>query len=139
MTVTISTSDAGRIAALAAAEPGHEVCGLLLGEALRIDAIVECANVATDRARRFEVDPAMLVAAHRAARGGVPGVIGSYHSHPSGIAEPSATDAAMIGRTGEIWLIVANGVLRAWIASDAGSFQPVALAAVERVGQSTGV
>lgn len=138
MTVTISTTDAARLVSLAAADPCHEVCGLLLGEGARIDAIVACDNVAADRARRFEVDPAVLIATLRAARAGAPNVIGCWHSHPSGRAEPSAVDAAMIGRPGEVWLIVAAGAVTAWIATGESSFQPVALAAAERVGQSDG-
>lgn len=101
--------------ALAVAER-DEVCGLLLGRDRRIEAIGPAANVAPDPARHFELDPAVLIAAHRAARAGGLPVIGHYHSHPSGIAWPSATDAACASPDGSAWLIVAGEAARLWIA-----------------------
>lgn len=91
-----------------------EVCGLLLGVAGRIEAIAPAANVAPDPARHFELDPAVLIGAHRAARGGGPAVIGHYHSHPSGVAAPSLTDAENSAPDGSFWLIVGDGVARLW-------------------------
>lgn len=67
-------------------------------------------NVAEgERRRRFEVDPRVLFAAHRYARGAGLAVLGPYHSHPDGSAVPSAMDAARAVEPGEIWLIVAVG------------------------------
>lgn len=86
----------------------EEVCGLLLGEAEVIMVAQPAANVATDAARSFELDPATLLSAHKAARAGGPAVLGHYHSHPSGLAAPSVTDAAA-AYPGAFWLIVANG------------------------------
>ncbi|MEG8223392.1 M67 family metallopeptidase [Sphingomonas sp. HH69] len=113
MSVTISSLLRDRIVALAAADDG-EICGLLLGQAGRIEAIAPAANVAADPARHFELDPAVLIAAHRAARSGGPGVVGHYHSHPSGVAVPSATDAACAMPDGTLWLIVAGEDVRLW-------------------------
>lgn len=124
MTVAISTAAYAQILAEAAASPDVEVCGLLFGTPDRIDEARAAANVATDPSVAFEVDPAVLFAAIRAARNGGPPVVGSYHSHPSGLANPSATDAAMIREVGEIWLIIAGGALTAWRASGADSFEP---------------
>lgn len=99
-----------------AARNRAEICGLLLGGAGRIDAITAAANVAPDPARYFELDPAVLIAAHRAARAGGPGVMGHYHSHPSGDPVPSAIDAACAAPDGSLWLIVGRGVARLWVA-----------------------
>ncbi|OHD03992.1 MAG: peptidase [Sphingomonadales bacterium RIFCSPLOWO2_12_FULL_63_15] len=115
MSVTISSLLRDRIVALAAADDG-EICGLLLGQAGWIEAIAPAANVAADPARHFELDPAVLIAAHRAARSGGPKVVGYYHSHPSGVALPSATDAACAMPDGTLWLIVAGKEVRLWIA-----------------------
>lgn len=91
-----------------------ETCGLLLGRDGAIDAILPAANVAADPARHFELDPAVLLRAHRAARlGGAP-LLGHYHSHPSGVARPSATDAACATPDGSLWLIVAGSTARLW-------------------------
>lgn len=69
---------------------------------------------------RFEIDPRALFAALRAERGGGPKVAGYWHSHPSGDATPSATDAAMAAPDGKLWLIVAGEALRGWRAGPGG-------------------
>lgn len=86
-----------------------EVCGLLFGTPEHIAAAEPAANVHPDPARFFELDPAALFAALRRERAGGLAVIGHYHSHPGGRAEPSATDAAMAdSASGHLWLIVAE-------------------------------
>ncbi|MDO7836194.1 M67 family metallopeptidase [Sphingobium sp. HBC34] len=113
MTVAISRALLDHIMALAAASR-DEVCGLLLGREGVIEAIVPAVNVAPDPSRHFELDPATLIAAYRAARAGGPAVIGHYHSHPSGVAAPSATDAACAAPDGRLWLIVGGGDATLW-------------------------
>lgn len=120
MKVAISRGLMEQIVALAA-ESRNEVCGLLLGTRGRIDAIVPAANVAPDPARHFELDPAVLIRAHRAARSGGPAVVGHYHSHPSGLAVPSVTDAECAAPDGSLWLIVAGGEARLWLAGRDGA------------------
>lgn len=109
-----------------------EICGLLLGAA--ITEARACRNVHGHPARHFEIDPAALLAAHRAARAGGPAVIGHYHSHPSGDPRPSPADAADAPPDGAIWLIVGEGDMAAWIAVRDGMvhgrFDPVAIAPV---------
>lgn len=108
-----------------------EVCGLLLGDGACVLAIEPCRNVVADPACRFEIDPAALLAAHRQARGGGPAVIGCYHSHPGGRAEPSPRDAADAAPDGAIWLVAAGDRLTAWRAvADGplhGRFEPLDL------------
>jgi desampylase len=108
MVLTISQSaHAIMLAAVHRAAP-HEACGLLLGGTSHIETAVPTANVAPDPARHFEVEPAALIAAHRAARDGAgPQVVGYFHSHPNGLARPSATDEASAARDGRTWVIVA--------------------------------
>jgi desampylase len=90
-----------------------EACGLLLGLPA-IEQAVPTRNVAADPARRFEIDPAALIAAHRGERGGAARLAGYYHSHPSGSAEPSATDRASAAADGRVWAIVAGQEVRFW-------------------------
>ena len=111
-----------RLIADAAASPEREICGLLLGTSDRVDQALPCANVAADPARFFEIDPAALIGAHRAARAGGPRVIGHYHSHPQGTAEPSPRDAAASRGQATFWLIIGNGEARLWTADGKGSF-----------------
>lgn len=91
-----------------------ECCGLLLGRGERIDCAMAAANIAADPLRHFEVDPAALIAAHRAARAGGPELIGYYHSHPQGHPLPSATDCAHASGDGRVWAIVASGEVGFW-------------------------
>jgi len=71
-------------------------------------------------------------------------VIGHYHSHPSGDPTPSLRDAADALPDGSLWLIVGDGVVRAFRAVANGvlhdRFDPVALrvvaSPVTRSGQS---
>lgn len=94
----------------ARAEP-RECCGLLLGRGTRIEAIAPAANLASTPETRFEIDPAALIAAHRAARAGGAEVVGYYHSHPRGAPVPSAADRAHASGDGRVWAIVARGAL----------------------------
>jgi desampylase len=120
MGVTISRSIlAGMKKASAAAAP-REACGLLLGAGDGIERFTECANVSDAPEIRFEIDPAALFAALRAERAGGPALLGYWHSHPSGDATPSRTDAAMAAADGKLWVILGGEDVTCWRASDAG-------------------
>ena len=109
------TSDVIATLLAEAAEAGeHECCGLLLGGGERIDEARPAANVAGDTRRRFEIDPAVLLAAHKAARAGGPDLIGYYHSHPGGRPVPSAIDREHASGDSRLWAIVAGGELAFW-------------------------
>jgi proteasome lid subunit RPN8/RPN11 len=92
----------------------------LFGVDGRVDAAVATANVAADPIREFEIDPVALFAAIRAERAGDIQLLGYYHSHPNGLAEPSATDQASAAADGKLWLIVAGEVVTGWRAGQAG-------------------
>lgn len=130
MELAISRACLDEILAHAAEAPEHEVCGLLLGHGGVVEAVRRCRNVAADPARRFEIDPAALIAAHREARSGAPKLIGHYHSHPGGRPVPSACDAEMAD-PGAFWLIVAGANIACWRAVSGGEienmFAPVRL------------
>jgi len=95
----------------AGAQP-HECCGFLLGEGSTITRAHPTANVHPDPATHFEIDPAALIAAYKAEREGGPRILGYYHSHPNGRAEPSPTDRASAAHDGKVWAIAANGQVR---------------------------
>ena len=104
-----------------------ECCGLLLGHGERIEQVQPVTNVADDPARRFEIDPAALLAAHKSARQGGPELIGYYHSHPEGHPLPSATDCEHASGDGRVWAIVAAGEVTFWRDGEQG-FVPEAIA-----------
>lgn len=119
MVVTVTAAVLARLRDEAAEAAPEECCGLLLGD----DAIrtaLPASNVAADRRHRFEIDPAVLLAAHKAARQGGPAVLGCYHSHPRGRAEPSAADRDEAPGDGRVWAIVADGKVAFWRDSPGG-------------------
>lgn len=96
---------------LAAALP-HEGCALLLGRRLgapegagggegrlwRLERIWPALNTwepAAERRHRFQLDPREQLLAQRWARERGLEVLGAAHSHPGGVAEPSATDRGL--------------------------------------------
>lgn len=120
MALEIASEALDAIANEAVRSGGREVCGLLFGSADRVMAAQSCRNVAGDPRTAFEIDPAQLIAAHRATRAGGPQIVGCYHSHPSGAPEPSVRDAEAAVPDGSIWLIVAGGEVRCWHAVAGG-------------------
>ena len=118
-----------RIRKEAASAFPEECCGLLIGERrsddrIKVHDLVPAANVAPDRRQRFEVDPAVHLRCQRALRGTGRRVVGHYHSHPGGRAEPSFRDIESISDPALIWVIVAVGTdmdvgeIRAWRVKD---------------------
>ena len=92
----------------------NEACGLLLGQGGVIESAQLCANVAPNPARHFEIDPVALIAAHKAEREGGAQLIGYWHSHPNGLAEPSATDREKASGDGRVWAILAGEGVTFW-------------------------
>jgi len=126
MIVRISSSLLDAILAHAASVPDREVCGLLFGADDAILAFEATANVHADPARHFEIDPAALIAAHRAQRAGGRVMVGHYHSHPSGSALPSDEDVRS-GEPGRLGMIIARGEARLY-RSVVGQWHPITLA-----------
>ncbi len=92
----------------------HECCGLLLGQDSDVELIELASNVAADTRRRFEIDPAALIAAKKEARRGGLQILGYFHSHPNGLAVPSVEDARQAANDGRYWLIIANDGISLW-------------------------
>jgi proteasome lid subunit RPN8/RPN11 len=108
----------------------RECCGLLLGREGRIEAAQTSANVHPEPLRHFEIDPAALIAAHRAARAGGPELIGYFHSHPAGHPRPSAVDCEHSSGDGRAWAIVAAGEVTFWRDGEHG-FEPLSYAVID--------
>ncbi len=97
------------VEAAEAAYPG-ECCGLLVGRQLP-SGVIEAirahpsANLGK-KADRFEIDPRLWVDLARALGRGPTKVVGLYHSHPDGPAQPSAVDLDSAWGEELVWLIV---------------------------------
>lgn len=138
MTIAIASSVVAAIADHARAAAPDEACGILFGDDCRITAAEPAANVAAHPARAFEIDPAALLRAHRDARGQGRSVVGWYHSHPNGVTEPSATDAARAVEDGKLWLIAGTSGSRSGDGGEPGDGMTVAAWRVVRDGPVQG-
>jgi proteasome lid subunit RPN8/RPN11 len=115
-----------RVAAEARSAAPRECCGLIEGVrnggALRVTALHPVANLAREP-DRFEIDPREQFRLLREGRT----IIGCYHSHPNGPAEPSPRDAEYAFEGEFVWLIAgAEGALAAFT-WDGARFVPLPL------------
>lgn len=109
--IVLPSAPRAAIAAHAAADYPNEACGLLLGQRQGADMVVSqavaSANVADEPSHRFAIDPGLRLRLQKAARTGSAQILGHYHSHPDGTAQPSNTDKAGIYEADLVWLIAA--------------------------------
>ena len=90
----------------------NEACGLIVGRRepeghFQVTGVERSDNLAAAPARRFEVDTRLHLTLQRLARARGEAVIGLYHSHPDGLARPSATDLAEAWEEGLVWVVFA--------------------------------
>ena len=113
----------------------RECCGLIEGArggtAVQATGLHSARNLSPEP-DRFEIDPADHFAALRAARTKGREIVGCYHSHPNGRAEPSPRDREGAAERGFIWLIAATAqdggtALKAYV-FDGQAFIALALA-----------
>lgn len=111
MKITLTAAQLGEIEEHARRALPAEACGLIVGRiAGDGDAVVTALHPSENLAEgcgSFEVDPGLHIAIRRGLRGGDEEIIGVYHSHPEGPAEPSAHDARAAVYGGWVWLITA--------------------------------
>ncbi|MGD1053223.1 MAG: M67 family metallopeptidase [Candidatus Dormibacteria bacterium] len=96
--VRLSALAHASIRRLAEAAYPHEGCGVLVGnyqgEAVVVEEATSARNLWSDRlADRYDMDPADIQAADRAARARGMDVVGFWHSHPDHPARPSQFDS----------------------------------------------
>ena len=102
----------------------NECCGLIEGmatpEGWRVTALHGSKNLAADPAQAFLIDPKVHFDLLRRLRGTKRAVIGCYHSHPSGLGQPSERDRTEAIDDGFVWLIAGDGEMNAYV-FDAGA------------------
>lgn len=110
----------------------RECCGLIegtrIGATFVVTRVHPMRNVAIGQ-DAFEIDPAGHIDLLRALRGTGRQIVGCFHSHPNGLAEPSDRDRQSAGETGFVWLIAAlsapdKAAIKAFV-FDGDGFQPV--------------
>ena len=138
--IVLARSHLKQITEAAEAAYPEECCGLLVGRSEPsgdrvVTGVVASPNVASGGARdRFEVDPQVRFDVQRALEDGPESIVGHYHSHPDGAAEPSARDLEMAWEPALVWLIVAVEDGRATettahlLDRSEGRFRPIRLA-----------
>jgi proteasome lid subunit RPN8/RPN11 len=130
---------AAQILVAAASAYPSEGCGLIEGidiaEGWRAVAVHEAKNIAEDPRRRFLIDPQTQFDLMRRLRDSPSRVIGCFHSHPDGRAEPSTTDRAEAYESDFLYLIAAGSpgmfTLKAYLFRDQDGFSPVPISAPE--------
>ena len=101
------------------------------GETVEAHKLHPTRNLARE-ADRFEIDPMEQFRLLKDLRGTERDIVGCYHSHPNGRAEPSPRDLASAAEEHFVWLIAAldadgAAALTAHVYAD-GAFHPLALA-----------
>ncbi len=129
MNLVVHQSLLDALVAQAVAAHPDECCGILLGQGGAITALATARNVHPRPDRHFEIDPQVLIDAFRGARNGGSDVLGYYHSHPTGLPAPSATDQREAPRDGRVWAIVAGSTVQFWRDEKHG-FEPLSYVAV---------
>jgi len=108
LTLTPAVYDAILDHALASAD--REVCGILGGEhgadRSRAVTVRRAENAADERRTAYRIDPAEQLELMDDIEDAGQAVVGFYHSHPQGPAQPSATDAARATWPGYSYLVV---------------------------------
>lgn len=131
MKLGVSSAAIDRMLAEAQRGAPDECCGILLGASEHIADALPARNVHPTPRTHFEIDPQALIDAYRAARSGGPEVVGFYHSHPGGAAEPSGVDQASAAGDGRVWAIVGETGVTFWRDEEAG-FVPLSYVVEDR-------
>ena len=88
----------------------NECCGLLVGtregDDLHVDQIVESANLSARPHNSFEIDMKLRLKLQKELRGTGREIVGHYHSHPDGPAEPSSRDREQAWEPELAWMIL---------------------------------
>lgn len=113
-TITLPRTIANQILTQAQQQPEAEACGLVSARDGIPTQIYPITNIADDKQRQFELDPAQQIKAMKAMREADEELFAIYHSHPHAPAEPSATDIQQSSYPDALYLIVSldtKGVL----------------------------
>ncbi len=109
----LSANQAARLLGAAQTCFPKECCGLIEGtrdqDGWHVVQLHEMPNIADEPARHFLIDPQPQISLLRRLRGTDRAVIGCFHSHPQGRAEPSATDLKSAVEGEFVWLIAGGG------------------------------
>ncbi len=108
--IVIGGEQLRRIIDAAEAAYPRECCGLLVGRQLP-NGVVDVTRVHASpnlgkRTDRFEIDPRLWVDLARALGKGPQKVVGLYHSHPDGPAQPLATDLESAWGEELVWIVI---------------------------------
>lgn len=123
-----------------------ECCGTLVGSfgggSTMVERVLPAINIAYDSSHRFEIAPEVLLRIHVRARDEHMRVVGYYHSHPYGVAVPSAADRAAAWPGVSHLILAVDGQrerdARCWRLLGADGFREEQIALRTRNPQSSG-
>lgn len=120
-----------RLLAQAQHSPEMEVCGLIGQSEAGAYSLYPVANVASDQAHLFAMEPKGQIDAMRRMREDGEALYGIYHSHPHAPAEPSPRDTKEAAYPEALYLIISldtKGVIQLrGFRLLAGDFAPIEL------------
>ncbi|HEY3487932.1 MAG TPA: M67 family metallopeptidase [Gammaproteobacteria bacterium] len=99
---------------LAQKSPQREICGVIGGNDKKPQTVYPVANLATDPAHKFAMDPQEQIAAFKTMRAKGESLFAIYHSHPQSPPVPSIQDVENLGYAEALQLIISlntKGVL----------------------------
>lgn len=114
----------------------EECCGVLVGRDAGgrtiVEQVIAAENVSPrDRRRSFTINPVRVLEAHHRARALNSRVVGFYHSHPEGVARPSAHDAREAWPEMSYLILSREGRLTSWRRASGGELERETIAAAE--------
>ena len=103
-----------RLLSLSQQQPEQEICGLISAVNTIATHIYPVENIAQDKKRIFEMNPAEQIDAMKLMRDRDETLFAIYHSHPHASAEPSILDIQQSSYPDAVYLIISlntKGVL----------------------------
>ena len=110
----------------------NECCGLIEGmsaaDGWHAHAVHETGNLSEEPSRAFLIDPEAHFRVLRGLRGSGHEIIGCFHSHPDGHAEPSERDRREAADDGFVWIVAGADDVRVYVFRAArAAFEELAL------------
>ncbi len=96
-------------------ERPNEACGILAGRENQVEKVFSCKNVSNNPTSRYTIAPEELIYVFNSVEEQGLEILGFYHSHPSGPANPSNIDLSEATWDGCSYVILHPGNISSWV------------------------